>query len=101
MSRLSVCCLLLTVTALSGAESPDGALRALISRADLDYPAPVTRSEDGLPVGNGRMGSLVWTSPTALRFQINRNDVQPISGATASFAERNTDYRSEERRVGK
>lgn len=47
-------------------------LRALISRADLDYPAPVARSEDGLPVGNGRMGSLVWTTPTALKFQINR-----------------------------
>jgi len=28
-----------------------------------------------MPVGNGRMGSLVWTTPTALRFQINRVDV--------------------------
>jgi hypothetical protein len=67
-------------------------LRALIARADLAYPAPVTRSEDGLPVGNGRMGSLVWTTPTAVKFQINRVDVQPISAASDSFPERNSDY---------
>jgi hypothetical protein len=70
----------------------DAALRALISRADLHYPAPVTRSEDGLPVGNGRMGSLVWTTPTALHLQINRVDVQPISASSHSFPERNSDY---------
>lgn len=67
-------------------------LRALISRADLDYPAPPARSEDGLPVGNGRMGSLVWTTPTAVKFQINRVDVQPIGAASNSFPERNSDY---------
>src|SRR4051812_38070651 len=67
-------------------------LRTLVSRADLHYAAPVSRSEDGMPIGNGRMGSLVWTSPTALRFQINRNDVQSISAGTNSFFERNTDY---------
>jgi hypothetical protein len=67
-------------------------LRTLLSHADLHYPSPVSRSEDGLPLGNGRMGSLVWTSPTALRFQINRNDVQSINRDTASFFERNSDY---------
>ncbi len=40
--------------------------RKLISRADLIYDRPVTRSEEGLPVGNGRMGSLVWTAPSQL-----------------------------------
>jgi hypothetical protein len=82
----------LVLAATHAAESADAALRTLISRADLHYPAPVARSEDGMPVGNGRMGSLVWTSPTALKFQINRNDVQPVSGATDSFYERNSDY---------
>ena len=67
-------------------------LRPLIARSDLHYPAPVERNEDGLPLGNGRMGSLVWTSPTALRFQINRNDVQSINKDTNSFFERNSDY---------
>lgn len=45
-----------------------------------------------MPVGNGRMGSLVWTTPSALKLQINRVDVQPINRETTSFFERNTDY---------
>jgi len=67
-------------------------LRALVSRADLRYDSPVARSEEGVPLGNGRMGSLVWTTPTALRFQINRVDVQPINRETRSFVERHSDY---------
>ena len=39
--------------------------RSLVSRADITYDHPVTRSEEGLPVGNGRMGSLAWTTPAA------------------------------------
>lgn len=70
----------------------DDRLRALISRADLNYPEPPARSEDGLPVGNGRMGSLVWTTPTAVHLQINRVDVQPMDASTTSFPERNSDY---------
>jgi hypothetical protein len=42
----------------------------LVSRADLVYDRPVSHSEEGMPLGNGRMGSLVWTAPTALRLQI-------------------------------
>jgi hypothetical protein len=66
--------------------------RAVVAKADLIYDAPVARSEEGLPLGNGRMGSLVWTTPAALRFQINRVDLQPINRDTDSFFERNTDY---------
>jgi hypothetical protein len=66
--------------------------RSVVSRADLNYPAPVTRSEEGLPIGNGRMGSLVWTTSSSIRLQINRVDLQPISGSTTSFFERNSDY---------
>lgn len=68
--------------------------KALVSRADLDYATPATRSEEGMPVGNGRMGSLVWTTPSALRFQINRVDVFAENSSTASFPRRDTDYAS-------
>jgi hypothetical protein len=67
-------------------------VRALVSRADLIYSAPVARSEEGIPIGNGRMGTLVWTTPSALKFQINRVDIQPINKDTRSFFERNSDY---------
>ena len=49
--------------------------RSLVSHADLNRQTPVARSEGGMPVGNGRMGSLVWTTPKELEFQINRVDV--------------------------
>jgi hypothetical protein len=66
--------------------------RKLISRGDLVYEKPVARSEEGMPVGNGRMGSLVWTTPQQLRFQINRVDVYANNAATNSFFERHNDY---------
>ena len=67
-------------------------LRALIGRADLHYDKPVARSEEGMPIGNGQMGTLVWTTPTQLRFQINRVDVYANNSATVSFVERHNDY---------
>src|SRR3954471_1228671 len=78
--------------AAAPASAPPVDLRALISHADLDYPNPVPRSEEGIPLGNGRMGSLVWTTPAALKFQINRADIQPMNRDTNSFFERNSDY---------
>ena len=66
--------------------------RKLISRANLTYDKPVSRSEAGLPIGNGQMGSLVWTSPSALKFQINRVDVYANNSYTNSFSERDSDY---------
>jgi hypothetical protein len=68
--------------------------RSLVSRADITYDRPVTRSEEGLPVGNGRMGSLVWTTPAALKFQINRVDVFAVNCETNSFPIRHSDYAS-------
>ena len=67
-------------------------LRALISASDLVYQKPVPRSEEGIPIGNGTMGTLVWTTPTELRFQINRVDVYANNSATNSFFERHNDY---------
>lgn len=66
--------------------------RELVSRADLTYEKPVARSEAGLPVGNGTMGSLVWTSPKQLKFQINRVDVYANNSASHSFNKCNRDY---------
>jgi hypothetical protein len=64
----------------------------LIGRADLLYSNEVDRSESGMPIGNGRMGTLVWTTPSALHFQINRVDVFGNNSATESFPQRHTDY---------
>ena len=66
--------------------------RDLISRADLTYNTPVSRREESMPIGNGRMGSLVWTIPTALRLQIDRVDVCASNGASNSFPERHSGY---------
>src|ERR1041385_5584843 len=70
----------------------DAALRQLISQADLHYAAPVARSEDGMPIGNGRMGTLVWTTPASLRLQINRVDVHAMDSTTFSFPRADSDY---------
>jgi len=49
--------------------------RALVSRADITYFTPTIKSEEGLPIGNGRMGTLVWTTNNSLNLQVNRVDV--------------------------
>jgi Glycosyl hydrolase family 95 catalytic domain/Glycoside hydrolase family 95, C-terminal domain len=70
----------------------DADLRRVISRADLHYDKPAPRSEEGIPIGNGRMGSLVWTTPTQIRMQINRVDVYANDSSTNCFFERHNDY---------
>jgi hypothetical protein len=64
----------------------------LLERADLRYDRPPARSEEGIPLGNGRMGTLVWTTPSAIRLQINRVDVYGNDSSTNSFFERHGDY---------
>jgi hypothetical protein len=66
--------------------------RALISRADLTCHSPARRTEEGLPLGNGRTGSLVWTTLSSLKLQVNRSDVFANGCASSSFPERHTDY---------
>src|SRR5215471_1078926 len=68
--------------------------RALVSRADLDYKQPASRSEEGQPIGNGRVGTLVWTTPSAIKFQINRPDVFAEDSTTVSFPQADSDYAS-------
>ena len=48
--------------------------RTLVSRADLIYLAPTEHNREGQPIGNGRMGTVVWTTPGAVHFLINRVD---------------------------
>ncbi len=89
---------LLTLSPRLSADGPQGRIEvdygSQVSRADITYDEPATRSEEGLPIGNGRMGSLVWTTPAALRFQINRVDVFSVNSSTTSFPRRHTDYAS-------
>lgn len=40
---------------------------------------PASYPHEGLPIGNGRTGTLVWTTPTALKLQINRVDAFAVS----------------------
>ncbi|MHC4759248.1 MAG: DUF5703 domain-containing protein, partial [Planctomycetota bacterium] len=64
----------------------------LISRADLHYDQQVRTSMEGLPIGNGVMGSLVWTTGKQLRLQINRVDVFCANSSTNSFPRVDSDY---------
>src|SRR3989337_437057 len=67
--------------------------RWLVSAADLVYRAPAPRSLEGLPVGKRVMGTMVWTSPSGIRFQINRNDVFAVNKQHAAGAQfGSTDY---------
>ena len=66
--------------------------RNIVSAASLTYDKPASRSEEGMPVGNGTMGSLVWTTPSAIRLQLNRVDVFANNSASNNFYERHTDY---------
>jgi alpha-L-fucosidase 2 len=66
--------------------------RKLVNRADLVLDGPVLRSDDGLPIGNGVMGTCIWTTPAALKFQINRVDVYGNGSESRSFFIRHRDY---------
>jgi hypothetical protein len=67
---------------------------SIVSRGDLHYDKPAQRSEEGMPIGNGRTGTLVWTTPAALRMQINRVDVFGVDSTTHSFPRPHTEYAS-------
>jgi len=53
--------------------------RALVSQADLAYLSPVEDPVAGQPIGNGRMGSAVWTTAGGVHFQVNRTDVFSVN----------------------
>ena len=67
-------------------------IRDIVGRADLHYDGTVDTSDEGLPIGNGTMASLVWTSPWSVKLQINRVDVYASDSKSQSFNRRNEDY---------
>jgi len=66
--------------------------RQLISRADLVYQRPATAPVEGQPIGNGRMGTMVWTTPSAVELQINRVDVFSVNRNHLGVRSGPTDY---------
>ncbi|MEO2046026.1 MAG: hypothetical protein ABGX16_05575 [Pirellulales bacterium] len=44
------------------------------------------------PIGNGRMGTMIWTSPGAIHMQINRVDVFAVNKNHAGKREGPVDY---------
>ncbi len=84
------------VFAVSAAVAADSLIqvdrRKLVSRADLVFDKLASRPEEGMPLGNGRMGSLVWTVPSAVKLQINRVDLHAMDSNTVSFPRADSDY---------
>ena len=39
----------------------------------------IKRWDEALPLGNGRIGSLIWGEPSALRFSLDRTDIWDLS----------------------
>ena len=67
--------------------------RALVSRADLVYHSPAEVSIDGTPIGNGMMGTTVWTTPDSVRFHLNRRDLFSSDRNHAGSHRSPVDYR--------
>jgi hypothetical protein len=53
--------------------------RPSLENSDLVYDRPAASPDAGQPIGNGRMGTMVWTSPDAIHLQINRVDVFAVN----------------------
>ncbi|MEI6070453.1 MAG: DUF5703 domain-containing protein [Verrucomicrobiae bacterium] len=66
--------------------------RALVSSSDILYRSPAATPDEGQPIGNGRMGTLVWTTPEAIHFQINRSDVFAVDSSHGGPYGGPTDY---------
>ena len=77
--KFTAICLSLLVVGTAGAQTSESLLkydyRSLVGHSDLSFNTPAPSSHDGLPIGNGRVGTLVWTTPAALHYQINHVDL--------------------------
>lgn len=52
-------------------------------QCNLEFNQTVTRWDEAIPLGNGRMGALIWGPSNALRFSLDRNelwDLTPFPG---------------------
>ena len=57
----------------------------------IAYHSPAESAAEGLPIGNGRMGTLVWTEHDSVRMQLNRVDnftTNRMHGGTQIFLEK-------------
>jgi hypothetical protein len=96
--KLTALCLSLLAVGTAGAQTTDSLLkyhyRSLVAHADLSFNTPAPSTHDGLPIGNGRMGTLVWTTPAALHYQINDVDLFCNDKNTQASPKGHTDYSS-------
>jgi hypothetical protein len=97
-TKFTALCLSLLVVGIAGAQTSESLLkydyRSLVAHADLSFNTPAPSTHDGLPIGNGRVGTLVWTTPTALHYQINHVDLFCFGNNTLASAKGHTDYSS-------
>src|SRR5580698_6706349 len=95
-TEFTALCLSLLVVGTAGAQTSDSLLkydyRSLVAHADLSFNTAAPSSHDGLPIGNGRMGTLVWTTPAALHYQINHDDLFCFGNNTLASPKAHTDY---------
>ncbi|WP_067774232.1 glycosyl hydrolase family 95 catalytic domain-containing protein [Akkermansia glycaniphila] len=52
-----------------------------VSRHDIVYQSPMKVPVEGVPLGNGKMGGLVWTQDRGIEFQIHKDDIWSNSEA--------------------
>ncbi len=97
-TKLTALCLSLLIVGIAGAQTSDSLLiydyRSLVAHSDLSFDTPAPSAHDGLPIGNGRVGTLVWTTPTALHYQINHVDLFCFGNNTLASPKGHTDYSS-------
>jgi len=95
-TKFTALCLSLLVVGTASAQPSDSLLRydyrSLVAHSDLSFSTPAPSSHDGLPIGNGRMGTLVWTTPGALHYQINHVDLFCSGHDTQASPKGHTDY---------
>jgi alpha-L-fucosidase 2 len=56
---------------------------AYLSRHEVVYLSPPTEGWEGLPIGNGDLSAMIWTTENALRLQINKADIWDQADAEA------------------
>src|SRR5580658_2889101 len=97
-TKFAVLCLSLLAIGAAVAQASDSLLkydyRSLVAHSDLSFNTPAPSSHDGLPIGNGRVGTLVWTTPAALHYQVNHVDLFCFGNNTLASSKGHTDYSS-------
>jgi hypothetical protein len=78
---LTLACFLLPSISLVAGEPLQPTIAALLKRSDPSFTTPLDRAMQGIPIGNGAMGTMVWTplDEGGLAFQINRVDAWSAS----------------------